>query len=370
MKEDRWYYINNIDEIDTPGLLVYPGRVKKNIEEMVRIAGGPENLRPHVKTYKMTEVVRLQRQAGIKKFKCATIAEAEMLALSGVPDVLLAHQPVGPKIGRLYELTRFYPRTIFSAIVDNTDTIDHISEFFARGHSALDIFIDVDSGNHRTGAEPSAVKDIFAHAWNSPGVSPVGLHVYDGHIRESDPSSRQRHCDEEFKAIPEIAEKIHSQFGVDPQIVAGGTPTFPIHAKRNKVTCSPGTVLFWDWSYDDSFKDLSFNIAAALVTRVISRLSGNLLCLDLGHKAVASENPLNSRVKFPDLPDVSFIGHSEEHLVVNVGDNTGFQVGQAIYGFPFHICPTVALYEKAYVIEENNFTGTWRVIARDRMIRH
>jgi D-serine deaminase-like pyridoxal phosphate-dependent protein len=85
---------------------------------------------------------------------------------------------------------------------------------------------------------------------------------------------------------------------------------------------------------------------------------------------VASENPIDLRVAFPGIENVTFAGHSEEHLVVKVSDANEFKVGQELYGFPYHICPTVALYEKAHVIENNSFTSTWRVIARDRMIRH
>ena len=62
-------------------------------------------LRPHVKTYKNKEVTLMLLNAGISKFKCATIAEAEMLALCKAPDVLLAYQPVGPKLDRFVKLT-------------------------------------------------------------------------------------------------------------------------------------------------------------------------------------------------------------------------------------------------------------------------
>ena len=40
---------------------------------MIAIAGGPERLRPHVKTHKLGELVGAQIAAGITKFKCATI---------------------------------------------------------------------------------------------------------------------------------------------------------------------------------------------------------------------------------------------------------------------------------------------------------
>src|SRR3982751_4513709 len=95
-----WYRVSNVDDVASPALLVYPDRVEENIRRMIRIAGGVERLRPHMKTNKLPEVIRMQMDQGITKFKCATIAEAEMVAGCGAPDVLLAYQPVGPNIAR------------------------------------------------------------------------------------------------------------------------------------------------------------------------------------------------------------------------------------------------------------------------------
>ena len=47
------------------------------------IAARGSLLRPHVKTHKMPEVVRLALAEGIRRFKAATIAEAEMAAAAG-----------------------------------------------------------------------------------------------------------------------------------------------------------------------------------------------------------------------------------------------------------------------------------------------
>ena len=57
------------------------------------MAGGVDRLRPHIKTHKLPEVIRMQMAHGITKFKCATIAEAEMGAGCGAPDMLLGYQP-------------------------------------------------------------------------------------------------------------------------------------------------------------------------------------------------------------------------------------------------------------------------------------
>src|SRR5258707_6078385 len=100
----EWYTIKNIDGIDSPALIVYPDRVAENISTLKKMIDDVQRLRPHVKTHKTKEATLLMMQAGINKFKCATIAEAEMLAMVNAPDILLAYQPVGPKLERFMAL--------------------------------------------------------------------------------------------------------------------------------------------------------------------------------------------------------------------------------------------------------------------------
>ena len=83
-----WFTVEDEGKIDSPALLVYPGRIAQNIREMLAIAGNPDRLRPHVKTHKMVEIIRMQQDVGIRKFKCATLAEAELLAQCAAEDVL------------------------------------------------------------------------------------------------------------------------------------------------------------------------------------------------------------------------------------------------------------------------------------------
>src|SRR4051812_25291314 len=110
---NSWYKIDNVEEVDSPALIIYLERVKSNIKRAVEMAGDPSRLRPHVKTHKTKEAALLMMEAGITKFKSATIAEAEMLGMVEAPDVLLAYQPVGPKATRYISLIEKYPRTRF-----------------------------------------------------------------------------------------------------------------------------------------------------------------------------------------------------------------------------------------------------------------
>src|SRR5579859_1110023 len=80
---NREYTLRDPSEVLSPGLLFYKDLIRRNIARMVEIAGNPERLRPHVKTHKTREIVRMEMDAGITKHKCATLAEAEMLAVCG-----------------------------------------------------------------------------------------------------------------------------------------------------------------------------------------------------------------------------------------------------------------------------------------------
>ena len=84
------YAIQDTSSIYSPALVFYKDLIRANIAEVVRLAGSPKRLCPHAKTHKCREIVRLQMDAGITTHKCATVAEAEMLAQCGVPDVLIA----------------------------------------------------------------------------------------------------------------------------------------------------------------------------------------------------------------------------------------------------------------------------------------
>ena len=367
MKE--WYQVNNISEIDSPALVVYPDRVKKNIALLISMINDINRLRPHVKTHKTKEAALLMMEAGIKKFKCATIAEAEMLAMANAPDVLLAYQPVGPKTDRLIALIKNYPATKFACLIDNSSSAEEISGNATEANLRIPVYIDLNVGMNRTGIIPDEkALELYIQSSRFNGIMPVGLHVYDGHITDIELETRKKKCDEAFAPVEWLRNKLIEKGFTEPVIVAGGSPSFPVHAKREEVECSPGTFVYWDAGYVQKYKEQPFLPAALVISRIISLPNETTICTDLGHKSVAAENPLNNRVHFINAPELTFIGQSEEHLVLQANKNHSYKTGDVLYGLPVHICPTCALYERALIVEEGNVTGEWKIIARDRKI--
>jgi D-serine deaminase-like pyridoxal phosphate-dependent protein len=191
-----------------------------------------------------------------------------------------------------------------------------------------------------------------------------GLHVYDGHLRNPNPEVRAADCDQAFKTVEDLVTKLKTEGLEVPAIIAGGSPTFPIHARRQGVELSPGTTLLWDARYGSQFAEMPFRPAAAVLCRLISKPAPGVFCLDLGHKAVAAEMEF-PRVYLPQLPENSQIGQSEEHLVIRSDTADGLPVGAVFYAIPMHICPTVIKYPEALLVEGGTVSGAWQIAARD-----
>src|SRR5687768_16456119 len=150
---------------------------------MIRIPGGTGRLRPHMKTHKCAEVIKLHITHGITKFKCATIAEAEMVAACGAREVLLAYQPVGPNVHRLCELIAKTPETRFATVIDDKAALRTLSAVAAKQNVTVEVLLDLDCGQHRTGIESGELAlKLYQLICSLPGIRAGGLHAYDGHI--------------------------------------------------------------------------------------------------------------------------------------------------------------------------------------------
>lgn len=365
----EWFVVANADEIESPALLLYPDRIAENIRRMVKIAGDPSRLRPHAKTHKLGPIAELQIAAGIQKFKAATIAEAETLARAGAVDVLLAYQPVGPNVRRLLELIRAFPQTTFACLLDDLGAARDLSRAAEAAGAEVGFFLDLDCGQHRTGVPLNhAAVELYQELCRLPGLEPRGLHAYDGHIHTPDPEVRRQECDAAFAPVAALRELMRTRRLPVPTLITSGTPTFHFHVRRPDVECSPGTCVLWDYGYSSQLHDLDFLHAALVLTRVVSKPAPGRLCLDLGHKAIASENP-QPRVHFLNASGARLVAHSEEHLVVEIESSSDWQVGDVWYGVPWHVCPTVALHAEAVVIERGRATAHWRIAARERHLR-
>ncbi|MEW4567055.1 D-TA family PLP-dependent enzyme [Tautonia sp. JC769] len=364
------YRIDDLSQIPSPSLVIFVDIVRENLRKMVAMVGDPDRLRPHVKTHKMPAIVRMALDEGITKHKCATIAEAEMLAQSGAPDVLLAYQPVGPNVDRMARLLTTYPDTTFRTVVDEPGPARALSDAVSRVGRSLPTLIDLNVGMDRTGIVPGPEADaLYAEISRLPGLEPDGLHAYDGHSSDPDPERRRSLVMAIVERVAAMRDRLEARGLPVPRIVMGGTPPFPIYAGLDlpRLECSPGTIVLHDVGYGAKFGDLPFTPAALLLGRVASRPKPGLLCLDIGTKSVASD-PVGDRVAVLGIPDAKLGRQNEEHLMVETPAASDFPPGTPVLAIPVHICPTCALHREAFVIQGGKVVDRWPVVARDRAL--
>lgn len=367
---ENWQEISNLNVYDTPLFVVYEARIQVNIEmALSMLSGNVDRFRPHIKTHKIGEVLQLFSGYGISKIKCATIAEAELAAANGMIDVLIAYQPVGFKISRLIGLIIAFPECSFSCLVDNLDTAHQIAVLALENQLEIGIYVDLNTGMNRTGFPVSGDVIAFCLALSRiKGLKLQGLHAYDGHLHDPDSFVRAEKAKPALEKILADTDELAKLGLADMKIVAGGSNTFAYYAGQQRVECSPGTFVFWDENYTRHLPELPFQPAALLICTVISLPAEDLICVDMGYKSVSSENPLEKRVCFPWNADLIPYGHSEEHLTLKSIESKKYRIGDRIYGIPYHVCPTCALYEEAQVVRGMQIESSWKIRARDKKI--
>lgn len=364
------YHFVEEHAIPSPALIYYKDIIISNITTAILQAHGPEHLWPHVKTHKSRDLINLQTNLGITRFKCATIAEAEMAASADAQHILLAYPLVGPNIQRFLDLIRAYPTKTFYTVGDNFEMLAALGGSAVRLGVRVNCLADVNPQMNRTGISFEHLIDFYRNTARIEGIRLCGLHCYDGNRHELSYTSREAHVLETIKKLNSARNHIASLGLSCKYLIAGGSPTFPCYAANTKdVFFSPGTVFVYDVGYREQFPDLPYKPGAAILSRVVSHPAEGFFTLDTGYKSISSEQPL--RGILPELAHTSEVFQSEEHWTFRM--EPGFEqnrpaVGQIVYILPWHICPTTALYDSVCVVSGGALCGNWEITARNRKI--
>lgn len=361
------YHFCDEQQIPSPQLVYYEDQIRRNTEAAIRAAGGAEHLWPHVKSHKMRQMVEMQLTYGIRRFKCATVTEARMVAEAGASAVLLAYAPVGPQQSAFLQLRDLYPSVEFYTIADDLDTLRLL------GHLAdtpVSVLVDVDTGLHRTGVAWEELQAFYEEASTIPGIQLCGFHLYDGEDHQIDPEERRQAVARLEQNFRPVYAAVQARFG-EPLIIFGGTPSMPCFvpylAQYPQAFLSPGTLFLGDHGYSSAFPDMEYPPAAAVLARVISHPGPDRFTLDCGTKALSCDQKIPGFLL--DLPaDILF--QNEEHMVCRMRE--GFEdrrpaIGSVQYLIPTHICTTTILYPRVPVIRDGHLSGIWEVTARDRL---
>ncbi|MCL2881177.1 MAG: D-TA family PLP-dependent enzyme [Treponema sp.] len=361
------YHFSGEEELDSPSLIYYEDIIRENINKAIALAGNAEKLWPHMKTHKSSALLKLQIERGISRFKCATIAEAELSAMSGAGDVLVAYPLVGPAIRRFTMLRNKYAGTAFWAMGDNLEQLELLGKAVTSlNQTPVGTLIDVNLGMNRTGVLPDGLGEFYLKAITIGGLCIKGFHCYDGHLGIKDLEQRREAVSTATGKFWEIKKSLEDLGHEIPILIMGGTPTFACHRETEGVFLSPGTFFVQDYGYSSKYPDLAFTPGAAILSRVISHPKEGYFTIDTGCKAIATDPA--ERGVIADLPQAKPVLQSEEHWVWQLEGASLPPIGTVLYIIPTHICPTSALYPGVPVVKDGKQVDYWEIGARNRKI--
>lgn len=352
-------------ELDTPALLIDLDAMEFNIGYLARyMRENGKHWRPHAKAHKTPAIAHKQVEAGAIGITCAKLSEAEVMATSGIVDILIGNQVVGrAKAARLAALQR---QASVKAAVDSLENAQEISRAAVEAGVVVPLVIEVNTGLNRSGVEPGGpVLELAQGLAKLPGLAFQGLFTWEGFaLREKDLKKRTEVVHAALKKIVDTREMLE-EAGFEVAIVsAGGTGDYLIAAKYPGITeIEAGGGCFMDLTYSDLYGHVGpLRYALTILSTVVSRPAPDRAVCDAGRKAMNSQRMMPKVLNIAGAQPRSL---SAEHGVLNLsGEATRLKLGEEIEFIPGYSDDTMYLYDFIYGIRGEEVEVVWPILAR------
>jgi D-serine deaminase-like pyridoxal phosphate-dependent protein len=346
-------------EIPTPALTLDLEKFERNLERMaLGIREKGRALRPHFKAHKCVEVAKRQIAAGAVGVCAATVPEAEALQQAGISNVLLTG-PLGDagKIRRLVQ-------TGAAAVVDHVQQV----KWYEAAANALgkktELLIDLDIGDHRTGAASNEqVLDLARAITASPHLRLRGIQAYSvSGSHGSDRPARMANSREAFSHAHSAFAALRQEGHFVTTLSGGSTGTWDIDTSFEDFTeMQAGSYVFMDLAYRRI--GIDFENALTVQATVISANHSDFVTVDAGFKAFSTDRPFGPEPV--GFPGAGYRWGGDEFGYVDIADCPRKpRLGDRIDFIPPHCDPTVNLYARIYACRGENVEAVWRTIER------
>jgi 3-hydroxy-D-aspartate aldolase len=361
---DRWA------RLSTPCLLLEAAAFEDNLAAMMDLVRGyGRQLRPHVKAHKCTAIARRQRAAGAVGLCCATVREAEVMAEAGLEGILVTSPVTAPTM--IERLARAHDRVgDLAVVVDSEAGLEALASGISR-ERPLGVVVEIDVGQGRTGVtNPEDAVRLARRIEALPQLRYRGVQAYYGHLQHVPAYADRKARAAEQWARPQPFLDALSAEGLAPEIVTGGgTGTYRLDLEDGPFTeIQPGSYLFMDKQYGAielaAGGTAPFRTSLTVATRVISANQPDLVVLDAGFKAMATDaGP--ALVASGASTDAAYQFMGDEHGGLRLGVGAARPaVGDLVTRVAPHCDPTVNLHDWFHVMQDGHLVDIWPIDAR------
>lgn len=363
-----------IFELPTPALVLDRRKLEANAARMrERVKHLGVTLRPHVKTSKSIDVLRILAGGAELPITVSTLAEADYFFANGVRDILYAVGIAPVKLPHVAELIRAGCR--LRVILDSIEAAEAVQAFGAAEGQTIEALVEVDTDGRRAGVDPAGelLIEIGRRLSSGSGARLAGVMTHAG-------GSYSARTLGEFEDIAEreragavgAAERLRSAgFAVDI-VSVGSTPTVHYARTLDGVTeARVGVYAFGDLVQVQlgtcAIDDIAISVLASVIGH--SRSHGRVL-VDAGFLALSRDR---GTADFPVdwgygavcdartgelIEGVRVDSTNQEHGIVTatVGelDWSRFPIGGRVRILPNHACATAAAYDRYFVTRDGD----------------
>jgi D-serine deaminase-like pyridoxal phosphate-dependent protein len=358
--------------IPTPALVVDLDALEANLQKMADHCRAAKcGFRPHAKTHKCPEIARRQMAAGALGISVATVAEAEAMATAKIDGILLTSPIVDPaKIARMVALARNGTKLMLA--VGHMAEAELLSQAVDAADVRLDVLVDLDVGDKRTGVLPGEPALELARKISARGNLRVrGVQAYAGHASHTVGFEARQRVSRTAMTKAVETRRLLEKSGFDAPIVSGGsTGTYNIDSAIDGVTeLQVGSYVFMDLDYrriggqDGAAAYRDFQHSLTVLATVVSAAHADRVTVDAGTKAIDTTTPHAAEAK--DRPGLVYNRSGDEFGAVTAQDGAKLpKLGERLEFLVPHCDPSVNLYDRLYACRGERVEAIWPIAAR------
>lgn len=373
-----------LTDLETPALIADRTLIEGNARRMrEHLSAHGVRLRPHLKTTKSADIARIAHGGETGPGTVSTLREAEYFLEHGIRDLTYAVCITPNKFRHVIELLDRGAQ--LKVLLASVEMARELAAVTAGRSTPLEVMIEIDSGDHRTGLLPADedLPGIAAILDAAEGVRLHGLLTHGGHSYGCRSREQiQAVAEDERRSLIEARDRIRDAGFDVPILSSGSTPTAMLGENFEGLDeVRPGVYLAGDLFQAQlgtcTMEDIAVSVLAAVVAH---DRRANRLVLDAGGLALSKDRSTeHSAVDYGYglvvredgsrfASDIVIRRVSQEHGEV-LGETLlpfdELPVGSRVRVLPNHVCMTAASYDRYYVTAgpDTRVIGEWHKAA-------